>query len=406
MTRSDRAQAARADAWIQIALLAAILLLAVAWLPHTASEDIPYWLKWMEVDLQKGIVHGYHELPLEYPPLSRFILAVPARFARATGVAPGLALKASFLIAMLATGALFFWSTRDRWVTLGLLTALLLNNLGIGYLDAYVAPFFVLTLHFLWKERWRTAFVLLVISAFIKWQPGILGPFAVAYIAGRLYRADQRRWIVPAATTLVLPAIVIPGIIYAAFGPVLIGAFRYAANNIFVSGNALNLNWIYTVLLHVLDPGRFGALGAGEVLILNAPARFVIAPKLVFWGIYLFFLVRCAIRADHFKDFLAYATAGYFTYFMFNTAVHENHLAMLIVPLAFLAHIERPWKPVAAAIAVFVNLNMAVFYGFDGREQQFPKSAAGAWLLAAASLIGFALYLWTMRRVLRARSAP
>ncbi len=384
---------------IQILILAALVLLGVIWIPHTASEDIPYWLLWMKTDLSVGIVHGYQQAPLEYPPLSRFILAVPARFAQATGADPAIAMKVTFLLAWCATGALFFASTRDRWITLALMASLLVNNLGIGYLDAYVAPLLVVSLHLLKKEKWPAAFVVLILSSFVKWQPGIFGPFMVAYILARLIREARKGWAVPAAVSLGLPAVAIPGILYLVFGPVLVGTFRYASNNIFISGNALNLNWIYTVLLHALDPGRFGALGAGEILIQRAPAGFLIAPKVIFWGIYLYFLVRCAMRAVRFADFLSYAALGYFSYFMFNTAVHENHLVLLLVPLAFLAHERLRLRWIALAIAIFVNLNLVLFYGVDGREVQFPKSVAGAWVTAFASLLGFGMYLWTVKEM-------
>lgn len=392
--------------WLQIAALAGIAILAILWLPNLKSEDIPFWLRWMATDLNLGIVGGYHQVPGEYPPLCRLILAIPAQVARATGGDLGFALKASFLVAMFTGGALFYWSTRDRWITLALLAASLVNNLGIGYQDAFVAPVLTLSMHFLWKERWLRSFVFLILASFIKWQPGILAPFIAVYIARRLVHESRGGlarggWAVPIATNLVVPAVAIPAAFYAVFGPLLVVAFLWISNNMFLNGNALNLNYIYTVLLHVLEPGRFGTLGVGEVLIIGAPGGFLIAPKVIFWAAYVLLLLRCARSARGFTETLSFAILGYFTYFMFNTGAHENHLITILVPLAYLAHVNRPFRPVAGAIALLANLNMVIFYGFDGTELQYAKTVSGAIFLSVLSLGAFAVYLWTARTTLR-----
>lgn len=392
----------RREKTLQIALLALLGVLAVWGFPHTASEDIPHWLHWMRFDREHGIIDGYRQWPLDYPPAVRLVLAIPAAISAATGVDPGLALKGAFVAAWLVSGWMTLRITRSRWLSLALLASLWLNHVGIGYLDAFVIPLILAGFTLLERRRWLPGFLVFMAASLVKWQPGIMGPFVAAHIVNSLARGGGSRWALRAAGIIALPGIACLVLLLSLFGESLLGAFRQATTNFFISGNALNLNWVYTVALHLIDPARFGALGRGETLIITRDPALVLAPKILFWCAYLWILVRFVARRRGFVDLLGFAALGSFTYFELNTGVHENHLVMILPVLCLLCARAPRWGALFAATAIFVNLNMLLFYGLDGREMQLPKTVPGAAATAILSLAGTGIYL---ALVLRLRSA-
>ena len=166
------------------------------------------------------------------------------------------------------------------------------------------------------------------------------------------------------------------------FGPTLVLTLRDALTHAYLSGNALNVNWIYTWLLHVLRPETFGPLATGPaalrhetLLIATADPLLILPQRLVFAGLYVYCLARLARAGSSFADFVASAAFAFLSYCMLATGVHENHFFLALVLLALLAGLQADKWPLFVAWAVAANLNLWVFYGLRGRPPRLDSDS-------------------------------
>jgi hypothetical protein len=384
---------------VGLGLLAALAVWAV---PKTVCEDLAVFVHWMTTDQRLGVLAGYRELPFDYPPLVRVILAGVMRLADTTSLAPVLALKVSLLAAFACTGVIFWAMTRRIDLMVGLLAGLFLDNVSHGYLDAFVIPPLLLAVWLMGKRRWSLALAVLSVSCLVKWQPLVLAPFFALHAGAAVRREQPDRFVARIFGRLALPAVAIPVAVTILFGAVVIRTLLLANRNPFLSGNALNLNWIYSVLLHVLGPDRHGPLGVGEVIIQTQALRWTLVPKIVFASAYLAILVRF-VRAGC-RDYLPHAIAAYLVYFFLNTGVHENHMIIVLPLFACMAYLRRAWIRPFVVAAVFANLNLIYFYGLAGDESAFPKSVAGAWLACAVVILASLVVVRFWRELARSGS--
>ncbi len=135
------------------------------------------WNNWMREISSSGLIGGYAQSDTDYPPLAFVLLAAVSRGAAAFGIAQFLVLKFSLLIFLLATAACFYWFTRNLILTGALELALMLNSMGLAYLDIYFAPFLIAGLFHLQRGNPNRGLILFAISCFTKWQPLIIAPF-------------------------------------------------------------------------------------------------------------------------------------------------------------------------------------------------------------------------------------
>jgi hypothetical protein len=110
------------------------------------------------------------------------------------------------------------------------------------------------------KERqWLWFSLSFAVACLTKWQPLIIAPFVLLYIHG-IYQARQVKY-TALLGKVVLPAAVLIALIVVVFGPrPIFLAFYVALTHQFLSGNALNLNWIVTHLLQLWDANLYGGV--------------------------------------------------------------------------------------------------------------------------------------------------
>jgi hypothetical protein len=267
------------------------------------TSDVQVWEAWAN---SADPVAGYAANADNYPPLASAILWVADQVLQPLRVGTFLNIKFSMFFFLSLTALVFWLWARDLKVTLILYFALLLNSVALGYLDIYFAPAFIFSLWMLEERRWLWFSLSFLVATLIKWQPIIIAPFCLLYILG-IQNAHELRRVDYAGIfgKVVVPAAVLAAAVVVAFGPVpFLEAFYQALDNKFLSGNALNLNWIITHFLHVWDPngrnsvgGQFGGLHNGLAnSIMTHSLRIVLIPKLLFWTTYLLLLVlffRC-----------------------------------------------------------------------------------------------------------------
>jgi hypothetical protein len=271
----------------------------------------------------------------------------------------------------------------------------------LAYIDIFFAPFLVLALWALHKDRWWLFSLLLAVACLIKWQPLVLAPFFALYflrarsLAG-LRDAPWRRVLVEA----VAPAAAIFVGVLAVFGMPVIGSLQAALGSAPLSAQALNLPWLYNYALNVLAPDRYGPLlkGMPNPIMVDQDV-FTGLTRVVFWAAMLAVLVLWFRAEKTFENLLLFLLLGYVTYFTLGTGAHENHLFPAVILSAVLACVNARYVPVFVTWALAANVNLFLFYGIDGRALPFSRML---WdfdtsiLLAAVNVALFAGYFVTV----------
>jgi hypothetical protein len=385
--------------WSGIGLLVLVNLVATSFLFSSGTGDVSIWDTWMREIYGYGLIGGFAHSGTDYPPLAFVILALIGRCAQAFGTTPLLVLKCSLLLFLFATTGCFYWFSRNLILTAALELSLILNSVALGYLDIYFAPFLIAGFLLLSRQHLNAGLLFYAISCAIKWQPLILAPFVCLYV---LNAASER---VSGAqsvkkfriTPFVTSALVILVPIFAIFGPsaVFDSLRRAMTYHKFLSGYALNLGWIETWALHLLDPGKYGPLQNGAIDIFIAREPLVVWPdKILFYLSYAAIVFVFTRQRKTFGRLVAYSMLGYLAYFSFNTGVHENHLFLVCCLASILVFLEPEQLVRGINFSLAANANLFLFYGVFG--QRLNPVIAGVditLLFAVANLCLFAGFL-------------
>ena len=366
------------------------------------TEDVQLWEVWANNADNYGPIAGYAANHGNYPPFASVILWVAEQVFQPLHAGIFLNIKFSILFFLVVTAGLFWLWTRDLTVSLILYFALLLNSVALGYLDIYFAPALILSLWMLNEGRWLWFSLSFAVSALMKWQPMIMAPFCLLYILGihdirKLSQVDYAGLFGKA----VAPAAVLTASMLVAFGPKpVLKAFYQALSDGFLSGQALNLNWIVTHFLHVWGPNQFGGLQDGLAdCIVTTSLRIVLIPKLLFWTTYLLLLALFFRCEKTFTNLLIFSVLGYLCYFTFNTGVHENHLFLVAILAVVLYWREESWRANAVILLLMANINLLLFYGVDG-DLHFPRLFAGTDIALALAILNVLFFIYLYGAVL------
>jgi hypothetical protein len=388
----------RADL-IFLAVLAGLFTLSFLHSPGTS--DVQIWESWARNADHQGLRAGFAANQADYPPLTSALLFCAVRGLRPFGALTFLAIKISIALFLFLTSLLFWLWTKDLVATLILHAALTLNSVALGYTDIYTAPSLVLALWALKERRYLPFTIFYTLACLTKWQPLIIAPFILLYLLNLPRLADWRRidfkklfWQVCLPATLILLAT----LSFFGHSPVW-QAFRAAMSPGYLSGNALNLNWILTHLLEVFQPEQFGGLVQGEArYILTDSRQITLVPRLLFYLFYLASLVVFLRRAKTFTNLVVCASTGYLAYFTFNTGVHENHLFLVAILAVLLFWLQRSHQHTMLLLVLLRNANLFLFYGVNGQGPGFPRALARildiALVLAIFNVIFFVHFFW------------
>jgi hypothetical protein len=366
--------------------------------------DVGAWLGWAENAEQYGLVEGYRANWDMYPPVAPVIVFAFAKLSHALGIETFFGVKLSLFIFLLLTALLSFIWTRDPLIPSLTQLALTLNSMALGYIDIYFASPLILALWALRRRNWFLATLCFTLTCLIKFQPGIIAPFIVLYVLGIRKLEDVKNIDLKGMfLSAVLPLLAIGGLVFAVFGVEIVRAFERATEDWFLSGQALNFNWIVTHFLHVFFPEEYGPLIDGHaIFVADIDPRIMLVPRLIFYAFYAYVLFGFFRREKTFKNLLLFSLAGYMAYFTFNTGVHENHLFLASLLGLALYWVDRDYLPLTVAIIVAANLNPFFFYGIEG--QHFPfKRVVGVDLALVLSVLNVALFFVVFRSVVGRR---
>ncbi|MCI0396263.1 MAG: hypothetical protein L0332_10655 [Chloroflexi bacterium] len=394
MTRLERA-----------ALLILLALLALLLFHSPGTVDVADFMLWMQNVETYNLRLGYALINEDYPPLTSAILLGVAQASRLFQIDPFIGFKLSLLLFLSLTGLAFYLWTRNFLITAALVAALILNSMGLAYVDVYFMPTFILALWALQKKNLLLATLLFSATCLVKWQPIIIAPFVLLYTLeikqlSQWRQINFRRLLQQG----VLPLAVLVGLLLAFFGAQPVKAFQAATHDPFLSGNALNFHWLVTYVYRAYYPHVFGGLVYDQVTFIASlePHPVIQGARLIFYPIYLLVLWLFWRREKSFPNLVLFSLLGYLAYFLFNTGVHENHLILVCVPAAVLLWLDRQHLGTFLIWSLAANANLFVFYGVDGQGLPFNRVVGGIDLtvpLAIFNVLAFAALLVTAAKV-------
>ena len=357
--------------WSGVALLALVNLVALSLFFAPGSSDVEIWNNWMREISNSGLIGGYTHSDTDYPPLAFGILSLVVKCAAVFGATPFVVLKCSLLLFLLATAACFYWFTRSLVLTAALEFAFVLSSMGLAYLDIYFAPFLIAAFFHFQRGNLNRGMLLFAICCFTKWQPLIITPFVCLYIldspADPSNRSQQLKTrIMPfvfAAVVIAIPLLLI-------FGAKIFDSLHRAMTyHIFLSAYGLNLPWLQTWALHLIDPDKYGALQNGMIDIFQTRDALVVGPtKILFYLSYAAIALSFARQKKTFERLIVYSILGYMAYFIFNTSVHENHLFLVCCLAWILVFVNQSQLVRCINLSIATNANLFLFYGAFGQR--------------------------------------
>jgi len=364
-------------------------------------------------------------MTVDYPPLSMYQLAVAGRVYRAieptfpdTAVLNVL-IKCIGLVAEITMIAVFYGFARREYgdavaewggLALWLNPALLLNGPALGYLDLQLAAPLALALLAAWKRDAVSAGVLSAVAVLTKAQAVFVLPVVAATLLWRAAPFLLSAMKLGAGGLVTSALIIFPFALRGAWSNLTLALSRLAAQDM-LSAQAANVWWLLTWWLRVRDvwsewgPHRSLTQDTRILTIDRAMALGYPNPRLI--GM---LVVACAIfwacaRARSIRSPATCFALGawtMYTYALFATQVHENHLTPAVMILAPAAAIDRDYRGVFWALTAIVAANMYLFYGLgQGWAPLIPRSITGIDAAVPLSLLSIATFIWLTRLVAR-----
>jgi len=305
-----------------------------------------------------------------YPPLADVLIWISYSLAMLIGVAPVYLFKFSLLVFLLATTQIFYyWSNKNLPATLCFYGAMLLSSLGLAYLDIYFAPALLFSLRRLQQGKLSQFAFFFTLACLIKFPPLMIAPFLLVYIVTNHWRQKQTRTNIEILNWKSLaPTFGLLTVILFFFGKTLLIALLKTTQAPWLSAWALNFNWIVTRIFLQNGWGQAYPPGLDPSISIMNPVP-ALAHQMAMWLFLFFFsatLLLFISGKKTFENLLLTALLGSFSYFMFSTGVHENHLFLASLLAMVLFCINPRFLYLGFGVLLISGLNLFVFYGVSG----------------------------------------
>jgi hypothetical protein len=364
-----------------------------------------------------GPVEGYRYNPYDYPPGTKTLLGLAGKAGDAIGLSRPNSLKLLLLTFQAMTALVALALTGDILLAGALWLFTTTSAIGQGYLDILYAPFLVVSLIGLQRNRPLQAWGLLLVCCAIKPQPLVLLPFYAVHLTGlggledvRRLARDSRTWGAAIWTVIAVLLLVVT------FGRTqetrqwsVVQAVEKATAHKEISGNAMNVGWIGAYIYQVAHHRELGPALERDSTWRN-PIK-VVAAAIVAW---ILWLQTRLPKTPH--TALLSLLGGYLAYFTFNAGVHENHLFIAMIVALFLAtmpdELRTGWSrtrelSLTVGVVAFAHLNPLLFFGWRGgnREPTLIGGPAGLDVSVPLATLSIVLFVATVL-CLRASGRP
>jgi hypothetical protein len=355
------------------------VLLLIIFTFTSGTNDLNIFASWIDNVNLYGLLNGFAENKMDYPPLSSVLLKVSELIFQILSLDNTQNIKLLGVAFLLICFFVFYKITENFIAALTLMVFLTLSSTSLGYIDIYFLPTFLLSLFFLQKNKFHMFSFFFTLTILIKWQPIIIAPFFLVYIIRKIFNepnSRKKRRIIFDSTS---PALVILFGALSLWGFVPIAkSFIYASFfHDFLSANALNFNWVLTWLIRVIKPELFGGLTSNKILYIADPhgklTILFIGLRVIFAIFYLYALYKFTKSEIVFENLLKFSALGYLSYFTFNIGVHENHLFLIIPILAYLSYLRSSFTLQYILAGFAFNLNLFLFYGISGDTSEVDR---------------------------------
>lgn len=357
----------------QKTLLVIILLCSsLLFFKTPGTSDVNDWIRLAHYADKYGVVDGYAATANEYahPPGMALFSFISTRISTSLGLSELLGIKLSMYFFLFLSLIILYLITENYYLSIISFFLLMINSLGLMYLDIYFTPFLILSIFFLKKKNILLTTVFYCLASMIKMQVIVLMPFFVLQILD-IHSLNEIKYLDYKKISLnfILPYFLIFLAVLIIYGMPFLISFKTAYKEDMLSGLAANIGWIITFVLHLFSPDTYGSLGSTNFNISMIRGNniffsilkyiFMISYAIIFWQYF-------KLKDKSFDKFLLYTTAAFLSYFIFNKGVHENHLHIAVILLIFLYGEDKKHLVDTLTWGILYNLNMISFYSYDG----------------------------------------
>lgn len=374
-----------------------ILILLVLSLPiwifftNEGTTDMSVWLDWSSHIDRWGPLNAYsiintnHDYERsDYPPISFINLWFALKVASAADVSWIIGIKVIILAYYLATWAALIYLAifvRKRSFVMGVSVAsglflgglyFVVNSVALSYLDITYALFVVLCFALFARGKYLLTGVCLALAILIKWMPMVLLPAFLFYFVnkrGRQYEID-RLPIYKFFVGLILTVSIL--IVVFLINHLSLFSFVESLNKAFSRGptlsHALNFNWVVHYILQLIYPENY------VVFIRNNSHIFQSISAVTFLIVIITILWKFIKRKKNIISLLETSLMISWSYYIWRTGVHENHLFITVLTALCLAilNTNRSNIQLYLWLCFFGLTSVVVFFGVPVRGGLIP----------------------------------
>jgi len=375
--------------------LAVLSLPMIVFLPNEGTSDMGVWLEWTSHIDKWGPLNAYsiintnHDYERsDYPPISFINLRFALKVAALGNVSWMIGIKIIILGYYLATwAALIYLATvvrrRSIWISIVVSSGLFLGGLyfvvnseALSYLDITYAPWIVFSLALLARRKYLLSGICLALAILVKWMPVVMLPAFLFYFInkqGSRYRIDR----LPmfkffGGMMLIFSLLIVVFLLNHLSLFSLVESLRKAFDRPSLAPGAPNFNWIVNYVIKLIYPETY------VVFIRNNIHIFQSISAVIFLFVDIAILKSFLKRKKDISGLLSASLMISWSYYIWRTAVHENHLFISVLTALCIAVLNTNRSNVSQYLLLsFIGLTQAVvFFGFPikGDSIPFPDS--------------------------------
>lgn len=388
LTRRGIFTLGKSFSWLTLFLVVYFVVINLALIPAEGSPDTVSWAQYSVATVEHiNPFLAQTVVDQRYPPLSTAITGAFANLWNLT-IGPSTTYAISTKLSILFFYALTVFcyikftdrgklNLKEKLLIILSTLTLIIQTQGLADLNIYLIPSLFFAIYLLFKKKYLFSGLMMGITVSIKWQPVILIPLFILSIF-TFKDLMQKNFKPPLLFLIGLTPIPILVWFLVIINPGGLEAFnrsfeylKYGAP--MLSGQALNLNWIVTYVLHIIDPVKYFSieyLGGLNRQIPTSQAPWIFQGTLF---IIAFALITLKYWVSPNKDilkFLAACVLIYFAHHQLNRSAYEKHLFYLPVFMLFL-YLLKPTSSNRIILILFdvmAIMNLIFFYGFTGQK--------------------------------------
>lgn len=351
-----------------ISVIAIVILDFLVFFQAQGTGDIQeHFIYWIDNVYQYGFCQGFIENADMYPPLSTILMYIGSRIFFMFENTQ--AIRGIDLIMLLVCGLWVIYKYDKPEYGFWLVVSCLLG-VHLGFIDALVFPFLIISFYFLKEEKYNLFAVFFTLCCCVKMQPLIIAPMLVCYFVTIFVKKPHVSMNIKRIVQMGICAILtlVPFFLVYGIKPI-IDCIRSGLDAPGFSDNALNFIWVVQYFLEKYFPERTQPLTNGLPGIYWTPHGIMYIFNHVFWITFIaLVIVTLFLKRKTPAIILKICIIEYTVYFLFKLAVHENHLVLAMVLTGILLCLEdtvmNRW--IFIMYAIITNMNMYLFYGITG----------------------------------------